>query len=158
MKIAVDHLFLAPREDLWNLLLDPARLARCIPGCDQMQEVGPDSYSATMKIGVASVKGTYVGRVEIGEKERPSRYTLSIEGSGAPGFVRGHAAFDLMEQGERQTRLSLNGEAQVGGMIGSVGQRFLVSIARQMIGSFFKNIEQELLAAGQSSGRIGSDG
>ena len=146
MKISMDHLFLAPREELWNLLLNPAVLANCIPGCEQMQEAGLDSYTATLKVGVAAVKGTYIGHVRIGEKQAPSGYKLLVEGSGALGFVKGHASLGLAEEAERQTRLSLDGEAQVGGRIGSVGQRFLSGIARQLIGSFFRNIEKELLA------------
>ena len=145
MKIEVDHVFLSPQEELWNLLLDPARLTNCIPGCEQMEEVGLDTYTATLKIGVASVKGTYIGHVQISEKQAYSDYKLSVEGSGAPGFVRGQATIGLLGEGEQQTRMSINGEAQVGGLIASVGQRFLHGIARQMIGVFFRNIEKELV-------------
>ena len=77
-----------------------------------------------MKVGVASIKGTYTGRVEIGEKQFPSHYKLSMEGKAGPGFVRGSATMDLTEQGEGETRLSLKSEVLVGGLIASVGQRF----------------------------------
>ena len=145
MKIEVDHLFPAAQQELWDLLHDPARLTLCIPGCEQMQESGRDTYTATLKIGVASVKGTYLGQVQISEQRAYSDYKMSVEGSGAPGFVRGYASIGLLDEGERQTRLSIQGEAQVGGLIASVGQRFLHGIARQMIGTFFRNIEKELL-------------
>jgi uncharacterized protein len=145
VKIEVDHLFSARQRELWSLLHDPARLTQCIPGCEQMEESGQNKYTATLKIGVASVKGTYSGEVQISEPRAYSDYKMSVEGSGAPGFVRGQATIGLLEEGERQTRLSINGEAQVGGLIASVGQRFLHGIARQMIGTFFRNIEKELL-------------
>jgi carbon monoxide dehydrogenase subunit G len=144
VKIAVDHVFPAWQQELWNLLLDPARLTNCIPGCEQMQETGQDSYTATLKIGVAAVKGTYLGQVQISEKQAYSDYKLSVEGSSPQGFVRGEAAIGLLDVGQRQTRLSIQGEAQVGGLIASVGQRLLHGIARQMIGAFFRNIEKEL--------------
>ncbi len=151
MNIAVQHLFPASPGQLWGFLLDPKRLARCLPGCETLEEVAPDRYIAVMKIGVAAVKGTYTGRVEITEKQAPFHYKLSLEGSAAPGFVRGHAAMDLIEQDLGRTLLSMNAEAQAGGLIASVGQRFLSGIARQMVGQFFRNVEQELNRAGASA-------
>jgi carbon monoxide dehydrogenase subunit G len=109
-----------------------------------LEEVAPDRYMAVMKIGVAAVKGTYTGQVEISEKQAPFHYQLSLEGSAAPGFVRGQATLDLIEQDLGRTLLSLNAEAQAGGLIASVGQRFLSGIARQMVEQFFRNVEQEL--------------
>jgi carbon monoxide dehydrogenase subunit G len=147
MNIAVVHDFAAPRQKLWDLLLDPARLASCIPGCEELREAGPDRYTATLKIGVAAIKGTYTGKVEIGEKQPPEHYKLSVEGSAAPGFVRGVATMDLAESGPQSTRLSMNADAQVGGLIASVGQRFLGGIARQMTQQFFRNVEKELEAS-----------
>jgi carbon monoxide dehydrogenase subunit G len=148
VKVQVDHLFTAAQQELWELLHDPARLTHCIPGCEQMVEAGRDKYTATLKIGVASVKGSYVGQVQISEKQPCSEFKLSVDGSGRPGFVRGLAAIGLLQEGERQTRMSIDGEAQVGGAIASVGQRLLYGIARQMIGSFFRNIEKELSNGG----------
>ena len=42
-------------------LNDPAVLVRTIPGCQQLEEVGPDAYRMTLTAGVASIKGTYAG-------------------------------------------------------------------------------------------------
>ncbi|HWP85847.1 MAG TPA: carbon monoxide dehydrogenase subunit G [Terriglobia bacterium] len=151
MKLEVDHVFPAGPQELWDVLLDPVRLQRCVPGCEQMQEDGQDHYVATLKIGVASVKGTYTGQVRLSEKNAYSSYRMSVEGSGKPGFVRGEAAIGLIPQEGRQTRLAIRGEAHVGGLIASVGQRLLHGIARQLIGTFFRNIEKELANGDPSS-------
>jgi uncharacterized protein len=143
MKIEADHVFPVLPQELWDMLHDPRRLTNCIPGCEELAETDADTYTATLKIGVASVKGTYLGRVEIRQKNPYSDYQLLVEGSGSPGFVRGQATISLAPH-ESQTRLSVSGDAQVGGLIASVGQRFLTGIARQMIGVFFRNIEKEL--------------
>ncbi len=148
MNIKTDHVFQVPRQQLWDLLLDSKRLANCIPGCERLQEDGPDKYTAILKVGVASVKGTYTGRVEIRDKQPPSHYKLAVEGKATPGYVRGLAALDLAEQGPRETRLTVNGDVEVGGLIASVGQRFLSGIAVQMAKLFFNNIEKELAAGG----------
>ena len=138
----MEHVFPVPRERLWEVLLDSEQIASFIPGCEKMEETAPDRYAATLKIAVAAVKGTYTGIVEIRDREFPSSYTLFVEGSAAPGFVQGVAKMELSDTDEGHTRLSMKAEAQVGGLIASVGQRFLTGIARQMTKQMFRNVEK----------------
>ena len=140
MKIDGSYIFNAPRERVWQVLLDPKVLAQCVPGCESLNEVGPDQYEAIMKVGVASVKGTYKGKVAIKDKQTPSHYVLSGEGSGGPGFMQGNVAVDLEEQ-DGQTLLKYSSEAKVGGLIASIGQRMLGGVAKMMLDQFFKKME-----------------
>lgn len=140
MKIDGSYTFNAPRERVWQVLLDPKVLAQCVPGCESLNEVGPDQYEAIMKVGVASVKGTYKGKVAINDKQAPSHYILSGEGSGGPGFMQGDVAVDL-EDKDGQTLLKYSSEAKVGGLIASIGQRMLGGVAKMMLDQFFKKME-----------------
>ena len=72
MKIEGSYTFNAPRERVWEVLQDPKIMAQCMPGCESMNQVGPDQYEAVMKVGVASVKGTYKGKVTIKDKQPPA--------------------------------------------------------------------------------------
>src|SRR6185295_108934 len=123
-----------------EVLLDPKIIAQCMPGCESMNEVAPDQYEAVMKVGVASVKGTYKGKVSIKDKQPPSHYVLSGQGSGGPGFMQGDVAIDLEEAGG-QTVLKYSTDAKVGGLIASVGQRMLNGVAKMMVDQFFKKVE-----------------
>jgi uncharacterized protein len=134
------YILSAPRERVWEVLLDPKIIARCMPGCESMNEVAPDQFEAVMKVGVASVKGTYKGRVTIKEKKAPSHYVLSGEGQGGPGFMRGDLAIDLEAQDGR-TLLKYRAEPQVGGLIAAIGQRMLNGVAKMMVDQFFKKVE-----------------
>jgi len=140
LKIEGSHTFNAPREKVWQVLLDPNIMAQCMPGCEKMSEIGPDQYEATMKVGVASVKGTYKGKVAIKEKQAPFHYVLSGEGSGGPGFMQGDVSIDLAEN-NGQTLLKYSTDAKVGGLIASIGQRMLNGVAKMMLDQFFKKIE-----------------
>lgn len=140
MKIDGTYTFNASRERVWQVLLDPKVLAQCVPGCETLNEVGPDKYEAIMKVGVASVKGTYKGKVSIKDKQAPSHYVLSGEGSGGPGFMQGDVAVDLEEK-DGQTLLKYSTEAKVGGLIASIGQRMLNGVAKMMLDQFFKRME-----------------
>jgi len=111
-----------------------------MPGCESMIEVAPDQYEAVMKVGIASVKGTYKGKVTIKEKQPPAHYILSGEGSGGPGFMQGDVAIDL-EEVNGQTVLRYSTDAKVGGLIASIGQRMLNGVSKMMVDQFFKKIE-----------------
>ena len=118
MKIEGNYTFNAPRDRVWQVLLDPKIIAQCMPGCESMNEVAPDQFEAVMKVGVASVKGTYKGKVAIKDKQAPSHYVLSGQGSGGPGFMQGDVAIDL-EESNGQTVLKYSTDAKIGGLIAS---------------------------------------
>lgn len=144
MRIAGSYTIDAPREDVWKALHDPAVLARTLPGCESLEVVGPDRYAATLNAGVASIKGTYKGEVELGEKVEPERYAMKASGAGGPGTVQADATVTLHDDGG-STRVEYDAEAVVGGMIGGVGQRMIVGVAKKTAGEFFSAVESEIL-------------
>jgi hypothetical protein len=135
-----------PRARVWAALLDPAILGRTLPGCERLEPTGPGEYRATVKVGVAAVKGTFEGTVRLADLEPPGRYRMSLEGSGHPGFVRGDAALELADV-PGGTRVSYRADLQVGGLIAGVGQRMLGGVARLLLEQFFKRMAAELGAA-----------
>jgi carbon monoxide dehydrogenase subunit G len=143
MKINGTHTLAVPRDKVWAFLMDPACIARIIIGCERLEKVAPDTYQATLKLGIAAVKGTYNGSVQIFDKTPPQRYRMIIEGSGTPGFVKGEAAIDLAEQ-NGQTVLSYDADTQVGGLIANVGQRMIGGVAKMIINQSLKKLDEEL--------------
>ena len=143
MKLSLTHLIAADRERVFDALVDPAVIQRCIPGCESMTATGPDSYDATLKIGLAGLKGTYTGRTTITNRQRPETLTLGVEGKGGPGFVRGSAAITLAAD-PGGTRLACEADVQVGGLIAAVGSRLIDAAARKMAADFFAALEQQI--------------
>ena len=95
MKIEGANEIPASQDKVWAAFLDPATLARAIPGCEGLEEIGPGEYKAVMKVGVAAIKGTFEGKVKLMDLEPPNRYRMSVEGKGGPGFVKGEATMSL---------------------------------------------------------------
>jgi len=143
MTLDGSHHFKAPRDRMWALFTDPAVLARATPGCERLDPIGPDEFSATLSVGVAAVKGTYEGRLAIADRNPPEGYTLRVEGSGRPGFVKGEGRLTLTEQ-DGGTLVSIKAEAQVGGLIAAVGQRLVGAAGRMLMSQFFSALEAEL--------------
>jgi uncharacterized protein len=145
MKVEGVYTFPGPPQQVWDLLLSSDSLRACIPGVESLTETSPDHFDAVMKVGVAAIKGTYKGKVAIVEKDPPGSYTLQIEGSGGPGFVKGSARIFLEPEGEA-TRVRVEGDGQVGGMLAGVGQRMLPGVAKMLMNQFFECLIGKLTA------------
>ena len=145
MKIEGANEISAPQDKVWTAFQDPATLAKAIPGCEGLEEIGPGEYKAVMKVGVAAIKGTFEGKVKLMDLEPPNRYRMSMEGKGGPGFVKGEATMSLSSVDPGTTRVSYDADVQVGGLIASVGQRMLGGVSKMMLDQFFTRMS-ELLA------------
>ena len=144
MKISGTAVLKAPVDQVWTAFNDPAVLARAIPGCQVLHEVGPDAYKMTVTVGVASIKGTYEGDVILTEQDPPGSFVLKIIGVGAPGTVGADVMFRLQESATGGTDLSYEADAVVGGAIGGVGQRMLMGVAKKMAGQFFAAVDADM--------------
>ena len=127
--------------------MDADALAATIPGCRGLTETAPGAYEAKLNVGVAPVKGEFSGSVKLEDVNPPDEYRMVIEGSGAPGFLRGSAHILLEPDGD-DTLLQVDGDVQVGGVIAGVGQRMIGGIAKLLMGQFFKALEGRLAGGG----------
>jgi carbon monoxide dehydrogenase subunit G len=145
MKIEGSHTIKAPRESLYQLMVDPEILRRCVPGCQSLEAAGDGSYKMTLKTGVGSIKGVFTGSIKLEEMREPEHYKMIVDAKSPAGFLRGEGSIDLTEQGE-ETLVNYAGETSVGGTIAGVGQRMVQSTAKMMAGQFFAAIEAEAAA------------
>ena len=143
MDITGTYRFNAPPEKVWALMLDPDAIASCIPGCEKLEPEGDDHYRAAITIGMAAITGKYEGTVVISNKVMPSSYTLSVEGQGRPGFVKGEARIALRADGA-STIVDVTGSAQTGGTIARLGQRLIGSAAKMMQDRFFACMQEKI--------------
>jgi uncharacterized protein len=143
MKVAGQATLHAPIERVFAALNDPAVLVRTIPGCQRLEPTGPDAYAMTVTAGVASIKGSYAGTVQLAELQPPNSFVLRASGAGGPGTVSADVSVRLSEQ-DGVTVLDYDADAVVGGMIGGVGQRMLAGVAKKLAGEFFADVDAVL--------------
>lgn len=143
MKLAGNYALPAPPEQVWALLTDPQRLSKLLPGCERLDPDGPDRYKAVVKFGLAAISGKYAGTLEFSDKTPHSSLRMKISGKGLPGFVDGSGRIELAGK-NGGTEVKYDGEAQVGGMIASVGQRMIEAAAKKIVDQFFAGAAEEL--------------
>ena len=139
MKISGKYSLKAPVQKVWEALLDPITLAHCMPGCEKLEPVAENEYQATLTVGVGPVKGTYKATITLSELTPPISYKLVVDGTGTTGFVRGEGFLTLKEE-TGATKIMVEGDAQIGGPIASVGQRLAGTVNKMMMDRFFRCI------------------
>lgn len=146
MEIKGTHTFSAPRDVVWDALMDPTVLAKALPGGEKLEKVDENRYKAAMQVRVGPVQGRFEGEVELTDIQPKERYRLRVSGQGTPGFVNGEGTLELQDTEDGGTLLQYAGEAQVGGRIASVGQRLLDSTARSLVRQGLQALEEQLQA------------
>jgi carbon monoxide dehydrogenase subunit G len=136
MEISGSYHFDASPDRVWDLLMDPAVISSCIPGCDRFEPDGEDRYRVRLTVGLAAITGTYDGTVVISDKVPQISYRLTVEGQGKPGFVKGGSTIALRLDGAT-TIVEVSGTVQAGGPIARVGQRLIRSVSKMMLDRFF---------------------
>jgi len=145
MKIEGKHQIRAPRERVYEALIDPIVLQRIIPGCERLDKTADNTFAATMRTGVGSIKGVFNGNVRLEDLRPPEHFRMVVDGKGTPGFLKGSGDLDLQTEGEAST-VSYTGDVQVGGTIASVGQRMIQGTVKMMATQFFTALEVEAQA------------
>ena len=143
MKIDATYEIKAPRERVYAALVDPDILRLAIPGCESLEKVDENLYTAIMKAGVGPIKGNFKGDVRLENIRPPEHYRIVVQGKGAMGFAKGSADFDLQEK-DGGTLIKYSGEMQIGGSIAGVGQRMIQGAARMMASQFFAKLEEQV--------------
>lgn len=145
MKIEGNYKLSAPRDLVWQQLLNPEVLARAMPGCEKLEPNADGSYHAELKVGIAAVRGTYHGRIEIVDPVPPEHFRMKVEGRGTGGFLKGEGILTLSDAAG-QTVIAYDGEAHVGGIIANVGQRLILGAAKHVIREFFEAFAKQIPA------------
>ena len=147
MNLTASYDFNAPAQKVWDLLMNTDAVGGCLPGSRGLQPVGDDRYEVELVVAVAAISGNFKGTVAIQERVPPQSYMLVVEGSGRPGFVKGQARVRLEADGER-TRVHVDANADVGGMIARVGQRLLEGVARTTMDRFYACLAKKVDESG----------
>lgn len=144
MELNGEILINARRQKVWESLNDTQVLMRCIPGCESMEETGPNERTAAVKVKVGPVRARFSGRVRMQDVNEGQGCTLVFEGSGgAAGMAKGQSSVTLADE-NADTRLSYTVQASVGGKLGQIGGRMIDAAAKQMADQFFAAFQKEI--------------
>jgi len=144
MEMKGEYRIPASREEVWAALNDAKVLAATIPGAESVEKTSDTSFAAVARTKVGPVSARFKGNVTLSNIDAPNGYTLTGEGNGgAAGFAKGSADVKLADD-NGVTVLAYNVNAQIGGKLAQIGQRFIDSTASKLADEFFGNFSKAL--------------
>ena len=146
MKIEGEYTFEGTREQVWDVVRDPEVLATALPGTQSLEQVSENEYQGEMHVRIGPVAGLFSGLLVISDEVPPESLTMTVEGKGKPGFVKGTGSVQLISQEADKTLMQYHGDMQIGGRLASVGQRMMESVSKSLLKQGLDSLNQALLA------------
>jgi carbon monoxide dehydrogenase subunit G len=144
VKISGTATINATQAQVWAALNDIDVLARVVPGCEKLEQIAENQFEGVVKLGMAGIKGVYSGKIRLEDVDVPRYYKLVAAGKGSNGVVDAVGTVELETLPDGKTLLKYGGDAQIGGMLASIGQRLIDGAAKQLIGQAIKALEAQI--------------
>lgn len=141
MELNGTYTFAAPREVIWDALMDPEVLANILPGVEKLEKVDDTEFKGVMNVRVGPVQGRFNGTVILSDLQEPERFHMEVNGRGAAGFIKGGGDAVLTEE-DGKTILTYGGSGDVGGRIASVGQRLVETTGKSIVRQGLESLDR----------------
>jgi uncharacterized protein len=151
MKMREEFVVQEPPATLWEFFEQVDRVARCVPGVEEVTVVDADNSRVRVTQAVGPMSATFDLKMRITDRDpgRSMEFTaIGRSVRGAAGNVRSTNTVALEEAEGGGTRVTLDGDVALGGMLGSVGQKVVAKQAGKVTRSFAEALERELSGNG----------
>ena len=153
MKVSGEKSFAAPRSVVWEVLNDPERMAKLMPGIESFDIADEHNWSARVKVplGLGAIPISF--SFEKTDEREPEYARLVAKGKGVGAIVSMDTQFNLSEAAGG-TAMQWEADVSIAGPVGSMGQRVLQPIVNQQVGNVLSALEKQVEeAAGGPAGQ-----
>ena len=134
----------ATRQEVWDLLNDPAILQQCIPGCTAIEKRNPTEFFAHITAKVGPVRSSFSTQLTLDDLHPPESYTLTGEGRGkSTGMAKGRVKILLLAEAA-ETCLQYTSTIKISGKLAQVGSRLMTATVKKWIEKFFIALQETI--------------
>jgi uncharacterized protein len=146
MQIKEAFVVEVPPPAVWQFFEQLERVARCVPGVQQVEMVAPDRYKVVVTQKVGFISATFEMTTQVDAREPLQYVELSSVGKSIQGAVGNLRSKDRVEfePTEGGTRVTLTSDLAVGGMLGALGHKVIASKSKEITVKFAEALHAEL--------------
>jgi carbon monoxide dehydrogenase subunit G len=147
MNVSGERTFDAPRAIVWQVMNDPAAMAKTMPGVETFDIHDDRNWTANVKIplGLGGLK-MKVDMTKIEERE-PEFAKLAVKGKGVGAMMNMETSFTLGDADGGGTSMAWSADVHILGPVGSMGQRVLQPIVNQQVQHVLSALDAQVQAA-----------
>jgi uncharacterized protein len=143
VNVSGERTFEAPRQAVWEVLNDPASMAKTMPGVESFDVHDDRRWTANVKIPLGL--GGLRMKVDMDKtEERELEFAaLHVKGQGVGAMLNMQTSFELSDL-DGGTKMRWAAEVKLAGPVGSMGQRVLQPIVNQQVQHVLKALDQQV--------------
>jgi carbon monoxide dehydrogenase subunit G len=149
IRVEGERDFQAPRATVWQVLNDPAQMAKLMPGVQSFEIQDDRHWRAHVKIPLGPGAMKMSIDFEKTEEREPEFAKLHAKGNGVGAIMNMDTSFHLSEGGSGGTHMKWDAEVHILGPVASMGQRVLQPIVNQQVGQVLGALEKQVQEAAQ---------
>ena len=158
MNVSGERRFDAARSTVWQILNDPASMARTMPGVESFDVADDRHWKAHVKIplGLGGLRMSV--SFEKTEEREPEFAKLHAKGDGVGAIMNMDTSFHLSDADGGGTAMRWEADVRIAGPVGSMGQRILQPIVNQQVNHVLSALDQQVQEAAGGSQEAPSSG
>ena len=139
----------APQQRVWDFLIDPTQMVACVPGCSKVEQVGENTYRATMTAKVAYITFSAATEVTITRMDPPRELESVARGEDKRlgSNVQISATLRLTPRDDGGTEVAYRADVSLWGKLGTLGEPIFRQKATQTGREFAQCVKKHLEAA-----------
>jgi carbon monoxide dehydrogenase subunit G len=154
LKIEERFTVRAPDERVWRFLLDPRRVAPCLPGASLERVEGDDTFFGGIKVKVGPVQTQFKGKARLTDVDAAAR-AVTIVGEGRDQAGAGAAKMTMHSKVRAiaggETEVTVSADVELAGKLVTFGRGLVQGISAQLFKQFTERARKALEAEGGAS-------
>ena len=138
----------APRERVWERLMDPHFVAQSAPGVESVEAVDPTHFKVISGFGIGSIRVRFTMDVELFDIDAGKSAKMRVRGKAPGSAIDVVSKLQVDDASSGGTQLKWSATSEVSGTVASVGARLMEGTARKLTEQFWTDFAQRVSQEG----------
>jgi carbon monoxide dehydrogenase subunit G len=134
----------APRERVWERLMDPHFVAQSAPGVESVDALDPTHFKVISGFGVGSIKVRFTMDVELFDIITGKSAKMRVRGKAPGSAIDVVSNMQISDAGSGSSQLNWSATSEVSGTVASVGARLMEGTARKLTEQFWTDFARRV--------------
>jgi carbon monoxide dehydrogenase subunit G len=150
----------APIATVWQFMLDPQKVAACMPGAVLEQVVDERTFLGAIKVKIGAITTSYKGKLQLTDVDEAA-HSIRMKGEGretSGGTAKASLASHMKPLPDGGTEVIAEASVDLTGRIMQVGRGMIQGVSHQLFLQFVSAAQAQLELPAASAEPVGSNG